>query len=61
MGISPGSFFIIHLIAALRFMRRNKTYHRDNLKDGEWLLPNGSQQPRNYLIALFLRRETLFS
>lgn len=61
MDISPGSFFIIHLIAALRFMRKSKTYHRDNLKDGKQLLPNGSQQPCNYLIALFLRRETLIS
>lgn len=42
-------------------MRKSKTYHRDNLKDGKQLLPNGSQQPRNYLIILFLLRETLFS
>lgn len=42
-------------------MRKSKTYHRDKLKDGEQLLPNGLQQSCNYLIALFLRRETLFS
>lgn len=42
-------------------MRNSKNYHRDNLKNGEQLLPNGSQQPCNYLIALFLRRETFFS
>lgn len=60
MGISPGSFITIHLIAALRFMRKSKIYHRDNLKYGKQLLPNGSQQLCNYLIALYLRRETLF-
>lgn len=60
IGIFPGLFLIIHLMAALKFMRKSNIYHRDNLKDGEHLLPNGSLQPCNYLIALFLRREILF-